>query len=242
MNDGQPLPTGLPALDEHMGGFLLGDNVLLETDVSSPALPFLRAFLREALRRGDGAVYVSFDHSPRTILKRLEGLPQGITILDGFTHGKGRSEPVFTNFYEGSSPERKVVELIYPSRPKYFHDEFDAHASTDERTFLVVDSLTGMQELWGDELQVRAFYTHTCPRLFDTRAVAVWTLAKKVHSEAFAAAIGNIAQVVLELHRTAQHPALIIHRATERPSAALSRPIPYAMIGIDLAPAPPHDG
>lgn len=231
------LPTGVPALDAQMGGFLLGDNVLLETDVSTPAVPFLRAFLREALRRGDGAAYISFDHSPRTILKRLEGLPSGITILDAFTHGKGRSEPVFADFYNGPAPERQVVELHYPARVSYFHDEFDNHASGSERTFLVVDSLTGMQELWGREEQVRAFYTHTCPRLFDTRAVAVWTLAKKVHSEAFLATIGNIAQVVVELQRTSQNPTFTVRRASERPDAAIETPVAYAVKQGDITRA-----
>lgn len=228
------LPTGIPALDANLGGFLLGDNVLLETDVATPSLPFLRAFLAGAIRRGDGAVYVSFDHSPRTILNRLEGLPGGITILDGFTHGKGRSEPVFTNFYEGQAPEREVVELHYPGRPNYFHSEFDALASGAERMFIVVDSLTGMQELWGTEQQVRAFYTHTCPRLFDTRAVAVWTLAKRVHSDGFLAAIGNIAQVVVELQRTVESPTFTVRRAAERPEAAIERPVAYAVKAGEL--------
>lgn len=239
MTLGPLLPTGVSTLDTNLGGFLLGDNVLLETDVATPSTPFLSAFLAGAIRRGDGAVYVSFDHSPRTILSRLEGLPSGITILDAFTHGKGRSESVFTDFYEGQAPERKIIELPYPGRPKHFHEAFDAQASGAERTFLIVDSLTGMQELWGNEDQVRAFYTHTCPRLFDTRAVAVWTLAKRVHTEAFLATIGNIAQVVIELQRTIETPTFTIRRAAERPDAAIEKAVAYAVKAGKIEDAPP---
>lgn len=211
--------TGVPFLDERIEGFGTGDNVILEVDVGTPPLPFLRAFLRAALARGERVVYVSFDRSPATIMESLAGLPRGeLVLLDAFTEGKGRGEKVFRSFYDGKEAT-SVVKVDFPHRPLAFHDEFDAAMGAGRGSFLVVDSLTGMQELWGSEERVRAFYTHTCPRLFDTRAIAVWVLHRAVHSETFRAAIGHIGQVVLRFD--AEGPTVTVVRAAGRkPSAA----------------------
>lgn len=210
------VPTGVPLLDERVEGFCVGDNVILEVDVGTPPRSFLHAFMSAALARGERVVYVSFDHSPATVVESLAGLPQGeLVVLDAFTEGKGRGEGVFRAYYErASAPTRQVLKVDYPQRPLAFHEDFDAAMGSGRGSFCVLDSLTGMQELWRSEERVRAFYTHTCPRLFDTRAIAVWVVNHAVHSEQFRAGIGQIAQVVLRLD--AEGPTLRVVRAAGR--------------------------
>ncbi|HWG90379.1 MAG TPA: ATPase domain-containing protein [Candidatus Thermoplasmatota archaeon] len=212
------LPTGIPDLDGLLGGFRIGDNVILQAQVGTPPQAFVRAFLTEALRRGDRAFFVSFDHSPATVLQSLEGLPAGdFTLVDCFTHGKGRSEDVFVRFYERAHPPGvRVVRVEMPQHPSQFHEAFDRLTRGDSRDCIVVDSLTGMAELWRSEDRVREFYTHTCPRLFDTRALAIWVAAEAVHSEAFRAHVGHIAQVVLRLDRRGAETTLLVERAVGR--------------------------
>lgn len=215
-----PLPTGLAFLDERLGGFHVGDNVIVEAEVGAPPNAFVRAFMAAALGRGERVVYASFDRSPATLAESLAALPRGdLVVLDAFTEGKGRGEDVFRAFYERARPESpRVVKVDYPARPLAFHEDFDAAMAPGRGTFCVVDSLTGMQELWRSEERVRAFYTHTCPRLFDTRAIAVWVLVPGVHSPGFRASIGHVGQVLLRLE--AEGPTLRIVRALGRPSAA----------------------
>lgn len=222
-------PTGVPLLDERLGGFLTGDNVILDVEVGTPARTFLLAFMRAALARGERVVYVSFDRSPATIVASLSSLPAGdIVVLDAFTEGKGRGERVFRSFYEGRERVgRDVLRVDHPHRPLAFHEDFDLAVRSGRGTFIVVDSLTGMQELWGSEERVRAFYTHTCPRLFDTQAIAVWVVERAVHSEQFRAGIGHVAQVVLRFD--AEGPSLRVVRALGR--TADGSPALYADTG-----------
>lgn len=227
MTDNAHLPSGVPFLDERIEGFRIGDNVILEVDVATPPRSFLHAFMGAALERGERVVYVSFDHSPATTIEALSELPQGdLVLLDAFTEGKGRGEAVFRAYYDKPAPSaRRVLKVDYPQRPLAFHEDFDAAMGSGRGSFCVVDSLTGMQELWRSEERVRSFYTHSCPRLFDTRAIAVWVVNRAVHSPQFLAGIGHIAQVVLRLE--AEGPALRVVRAAGRGRAPDAEPVAY---------------
>lgn len=231
------LSTGVAPLDARIGGFRTGDNVILEVDVGTPPHSFLRAFMRAALERRERVVYVSFDRSPATILDSIADLPEGpFVLIDAFTEGKGRGEGVFRAFYDRKHARgREAVRVEHPHRPMAFHEEFDAATSGGEGSFIVVDSLTGMQELWRSEERVRAFYTHTCPRLFDTRAVAVWVLQQGVHSTQFRSGIGHVAQVVMEL--APDGPTLRVKRALGRASAASAPAWRYVDDGATVASA-----
>lgn len=229
MTHDAPLPTGIAFLDERIRGFRTGDNVILDVEVATPPQAFLHAFMRAALSRGERVVYVSFDRSPATITDSLASLPEGdLVVLDAFTEGKGRGEEVFRRFYQGRRP-REVVKVDFPQRPLAFHEDFDAATASGRGSFIVVDSLTGMQELWRSEERVRAFYTHTCPRLFDAQAIAVWVMNRAVHSGVFRANIGHVAQVVLRLE--ADGPALRVERALGRHADGANDAIRYVEAG-----------
>lgn len=233
MSVGPARPSGVPFLDDRIGGFRTGDNVILEVDVGTPPQPWLRAFLAEALARNDRCLYVSFDRSPATIMASLQGLPKGdLLLLDAFTEGKGRGERVFREFYD-TKGDARVERVDYPHRPLAFHEDLDAAVGAGHGSFIVVDSLTGMRELWGGDERVRAFYTHTCPRLFDTRAIAVWVMNRAVHSEEFRAAVGHVAQVVLRLEPDG--PRLRVVRAAGRDASRMDTAVAYVDDGLSLA-------
>lgn len=213
------LSTGIPGLDDLIGGYHIGDNVIVHADVGAPPYSLLDAAMSAALERGDSTFYVAFDRSPATVSNRLTALPDGeLTLVDCFTHGKGRNEEVFHRFYDEPTDrgDLEVIRVEKPHRPAHFHHTFDELATPSRSTLLVVDSLSGMAELWGSEDHVREFYTHTCPRLFDTEALALWVLQAGVHTEPFRAAIGHTAQVVLRLMRQGAETKLRLDRAEGR--------------------------
>lgn len=225
--------SGVAFLDDRIGGFRTGDNVILEVDVGTPPHSWLRAFLSAALARGDRCVYASFDRSPATIMASLDGLPKGdLLLLDAFTEGKGRGERVFREFYD-TRRDARVERVDYPHRPLAFHEDLEAAVGAGQGSFIVVDSLTGMRELWGGDERVRAFYTHTCPRLFDMRAIAVWVVNRAVHSEEFRAAIGHVGQVVLRLEP--EGPRLRVVRAAGRDLSRVDTAVAFVDDGQSLS-------
>jgi transcriptional regulator with XRE-family HTH domain len=65
----------------------------------------------------------------------------------------------------------------------------------------IFDSLTGMQDIWGDENLTYKFFTYSCPRLYDLQTVAYWVLEKEAHTPAFKANLRHITQVAIELEK-----------------------------------------
>lgn len=237
MDDNDWISTGVDGLDELIGGYRVGDNVIVEVDVGAPPHRFLEAALRPAIRDGQRAFYVSFDRSPATVTAQLADAVEGpVTVVDAFTHGKGRGEEVFEAFYESEDlPEGfQVREIERPDEPSRFHHAFDELGGS-EGGFFVVDSLTGMAELWGEQ-RAREFYTHTCPRLFDTGAIALWVLNLGVHTETFRSSIGHTSQVILQLHREDSQGVLDVERAEGRsdPGTHEQRPFEETAEGFRL--------
>jgi transcriptional regulator with XRE-family HTH domain len=65
----------------------------------------------------------------------------------------------------------------------------------------IFDSLTGMQDIWGDENVTYKFFTYSCPRLYDLQTVAYWVLEKEAHTPSFKANLRHITQVAIELEK-----------------------------------------
>jgi len=65
----------------------------------------------------------------------------------------------------------------------------------------IFDSLTGMQDIWGDENATHKFFTYSCPRLYDLQTIAYWVLEKDAHTSSFKAKLRHITQVTLELDK-----------------------------------------
>lgn len=237
MDTGQRISTGVEGLDEIIGGYQVGDNVIVEVDVATPPHLFVEAALGAAIEQGQQAFYVSFDRSPATVTERLDEAVEGeVTVADAFTHGKGRGEEVFDRFYEAENVpggfEARAIER--PDEPSRFHHAFD-ELGDSEGGFFVVESLTGMAELWGEE-RAREFYTHTCPRLFDTGAIALWVLNRGVHTEGFRSSIGHTSQVIVRLGREDGQGVLSVERAEGRrdPGRYERRPFQESAEGLRL--------
>lgn len=234
--------TGVAELDPILGGLLIGDNVIWYDDSGSLASVFALNFLKAAAAEKKPFIYVSFDRSPKNLLDKLGALAQNpcLTILDCFTFGKGKGAETFLNFY--NNPDRLPCSLIGaddPQKPDSVMDQFlQIQSSRKGDLRFVFESLTGMQELWQGEEEIRKFYTHTCPRLYDLNTIGYWIVEKNAHSRRLKAAINQVAQVAIELSVRRGNTALSILKAENREIEALHTPYYYRSNGLDLRFAP----
>lgn len=226
------IASGVEALDEVLDGLFIGDNVVWYDDAGSLASVFCMNFIRASQERKRPVVYVTFDRSPRNLVDKLGSLADSpeMIILDCFTHGKGAGSPVFLNFYKDKAPKigSRVVCVENPRRQDRVMDVlYGTHTTLQGDVRFVFESLTGMQELWGGEEQLLAFYSHSCPRLYELNTVAYWILEKRAHTPRLRAHISQIAQVVIDLSVKRGTSALTVLKAEKRDPGSLNQPYPY---------------
>jgi transcriptional regulator with XRE-family HTH domain/KaiC/GvpD/RAD55 family RecA-like ATPase len=200
------ISSGIGYLDHLLGFLKTGDNVIWEVEAGTYIEIFLQRFIEHNLKSGYKVVYVSFNVSPSTLTKRLSYLPdlENLTILDCFTSGKGNNDPLFTQFYEKEKErfEGSVVKVENPKDLSQFRvalDRIEIEKGAGVR--YIFDSLTGMQDIWGDENVTYKFFTYSCPRLYDLQTVAYWVLEKEAHTPSFKANLRHITQVAIELEK-----------------------------------------
>ncbi len=200
------ISCGIDYLDHFLNFFKTGDNVIWEVEAGTYIEIFLKHFIKNTLRTGYKVVYVSFNVSPATLTKALKDLPnlEHLTILDCFTSGKGNSDPLFAQFYkkgQGDFPGT-VTKLENPQNLSHFRvamDRIEIEKGAGVR--YIFDSLTGMQDLWGDENSTFKFFTSSCPRLYDLQTIAYWILEKEAHTTSFKANLRHITQVAIDLSK-----------------------------------------
>lgn len=237
----QRVASGVEEFDRLLGGLFIGDNVLWHDDAGSLASVFCLNFIKTSLAEKRPLVYVSFDRSPKNLLERLGGLAKGplFTILDCFTFGKGAGSDVFLRFYEegrGDTPPCSVVRVENPKDVSAFAEAFyRLHGTLEGCVCFVFESLTGMQEVWGGEEKLLAFYSHSCPRLYELNTIAYWVLEKRAHSTRLRAQINQIAQVAIELSARRGNTSLTLLKAESRDLAALNKPHAYWSRGLNVA-------
>ena len=200
------ISSGIGYVDHLLGFLKTGDNVIWEVEAGTYIEIFLRRFIEHNLRSGYKLVYVSFNISPSTLSKRLTHLPhlEYLTILDCFTSGKGNSDPLFSQFYEKEKEGFKgsVIKVENPKDLSQFRVAMDRiEVEKGEGIRYIFDSLTGMQDIWGDENVTYKFFTYSCPRLYDLQTVAYWVLEKEAHTPSFKANLRHITQVAIELEK-----------------------------------------
>jgi len=200
------ISTGINYVDHILGFLKTGDNVIWEVEAGSYIETFLQRFIEHNLKSGYHLVYVSFNASPSTLTKRLSHLShlEYLTILDCFTSGKGNSDPLFTQFYEKEKEGFKgnVIKVANPKDLSQFRVAMDrVEIEKGAGVRYIFDSLTGMQDIWGDENVTYKFFTYSCPRLYDLQTVAYWILEKDAHSPSFKANLRHITQVAIELEK-----------------------------------------
>ncbi len=228
----QSASSGIPQLDLLLGGVHIGDNVVWHDDAGSLASVFCLNFVRESEEQGKPLIYVTFDRSPKNLLDKLGPLGDHrcLTILDCFTHGKGGGSDVFMKHYSGQDAPRKsrTVRVEKPRDPgKVMEALYGAHAAMEGEVRFVFESITGMEELWGGEDRVLAFYSHSCPRLYELNTVAYWILEKRAHSQRLRAQINQIAQVAVEMSVKRGTTFLSVIKAEDRGLETLNKPIRY---------------
>ena len=236
----QPVSSGIARLDSLLGNLSIGDNVLWYEEESSLCSPFCLQFIRASLADRKPTVYVSFDRSPKNVVSFLGPLAenQHLTVLDCFTNGKGDRSEVFSRFYEkdGAQWPYRVIRVNDPADPAQVAEAiYGLHAGLSGDTRFIVDSLTGMQDLWGGEEPTLKFYARTCPRLYELDTIAYWIIEKNAHSGRLKANINKIAQVVIDLAVKNGRPSLRILKAEERQSRHLNEPQTFSCEGMEVS-------
>ncbi len=194
--------SGISDLDNLIDSLYTGDNIVWEVEAGTSYELFVHNFVKQSLADNQNVLYVSFNKSPQSILHQLHDIPfqDNFILLDCFTSGKGKNDKAFTRFYE-QSPDNRVVKVEKPYEITHFTDSLHSIADRFPSSKYIFDSLTGMQDLWGDESNTYKFFTYICPRLYDLGTVAYWILEKEAHSDAFKANLRHITQVVFDLYK-----------------------------------------
>ena len=231
--------SGIAQLDSLLGDLYIGDNVLWYEEAGSFSSAFCLQFIRESLTRKQPTIYVTFDRSPKNVVAFLGQLAesQNFTILDCFTNGKGDRSEVFSKFYEkdGAQWPYQVIRVNDPTNPTQVSEAiYGLQGSMSGDTRFIIDSLTGMQDLWGGEDPVLKFYSRTCPRLYELETIAYWIVETDAHSSRLKANINKIAQVAIDLSVKNDKPSLKILKAEKRPSRHINESQAYVCDGADI--------
>jgi transcriptional regulator with XRE-family HTH domain/KaiC/GvpD/RAD55 family RecA-like ATPase len=231
--------SGIPELDRLLGDLFIGDNVLWYEDAGSFSAVFCLHFIKESLARKKPLIYVTFDRSPKNVVSFLGPLAesQNLTILDCFTNGKGDRSEVFNKFYEkdGALWPYQVIKVNDPTNPTHVGEAiYGLHSNLSGDVHFILDSLTGMQALWGGEEQVLQFYAKTCPRLYELETIAYWLIEKGAHSNRLKANINKIAQVAIDLCVRRGKSTLKIVKAEKRNSKFLNEQHEYLCEESDI--------
>ncbi|MFZ5905920.1 MAG: helix-turn-helix domain-containing protein [Nitrospirota bacterium] len=225
--------SGIRDLDNLIDSLYVGDNVVWEVEAGTSPEVFVLNFIRQSFSEDKQVIYVSFNKSPQTILQQIGEIPPqaSFTLLDCFTSGKGKNDKAFTKFYENAvrAHVRKIDD------PKNI-DKLTSLLASLEDSFpsggrYVFDSLTGMQDLWGDEHRTYKFFTYLCPLLYDLGTVAYWLLEKDAHSQKFKANLRHITQVVLELYKRKEKLWIKAAKLESRPNRVAFKPHAYEIAG-----------
>ena len=232
--------SGIPQLDHLMGDLYIGDNVLWYEDSGSFSSAFCLNFIKETLLKKRPLIYVTFDRSPKNLVSFLgsQAESQNLIILDCFTNGKGNRSEVFNKFYEkdGALWPYKVIKVNDPTNPDHVGEAiYGLHETLSGDVHFILDSLTGMQSLWGGEEQVIQFYGKTCPRLYELDTIAYWLVEKQAHSNKVKANINKIAQVAIDLSVRRGKSTLKIFKAEKRSSKFLNQHHEYLCEGSNIS-------
>ncbi len=197
------ISSGIKSLDSLIDSLYIGDNVVWEVDAGTSYDVFVQNFIRQSFDDSQKVIYVSFNKSPQSILNETRDFlcPEHFILIDCFTSGKGKNDNTFSRFYENPT-NINVVRIKNPKNIEEFTQTFNSlEDSLPTGVRYVIESLTGMQDLWGDENDTYRFFTYMCPRLYDLGTVAYWILEKEAHSQKFKANLRHITQVVFDLYK-----------------------------------------
>ncbi|HEX2052282.1 MAG TPA: helix-turn-helix domain-containing protein [Actinomycetota bacterium] len=219
------LTTGLPAIDELIGGLQIGDNVVWEV-IGSADQAIIRSFV--CAPSPAGLVYVTFTEPASDVLERFRSRWRGreVLLLDCFSL---TDRPLGRSAYG----EHRITVVGDPRQPAEVLDALrDAEASFGPGTTYVFDNLTAMQDMWGPEEALKLFLEY-CPRLYELRTVAYWFLRKEAHDASFLARLQRTTQVVFDTRRSNGSFFLRVAKASGR-NESVGRVVEFRVTGDRL--------
>ncbi|MFX0167720.1 MAG: RAD55 family ATPase [Candidatus Hodarchaeota archaeon] len=235
--------TGIPVLDEILGkGLILGENVVWEYETGTFVNEFMQNFMRQGIVEKNQVIYLDFIYPPQALLLFLEplmsSLPSGwekyFLVLDCFSESSGRGELIFTDFYDKApSWIRKVPMSREVERFHHFFGRIEREFIS-EGTRLVINSLTAMEIIWGQE-NAKLLFGHICPALYAYKTLAYWTMKQNAHNKEFLAAIEHTTQVVIELNRIDNQRSLRVKKAGGRYQPLTYESYPYQVEELNIA-------
>ena len=232
----QKISSGVKNLDTLIDSMYIGDNIVWEVDAGTSYDVFVQNFIKQSFHESQTIVYVSFNSSPQSVWSRIKEfmVPDYFILFDCFTSGKGKNDETFLKFYKN----KLGLNIVRIEDPKNI-DQFTRKLNHIEESLLpgaryVFDSLTGMQDLWGNEDETYKFFTYMCPRLYDLETVAYWILEKDAHSQKFKANLRHITQVVFELYSRREDMYIKAHKLEGRQDREAFKPHLYEIKGQDI--------
>ncbi|NJD55425.1 MAG: helix-turn-helix domain-containing protein [Nitrospirae bacterium] len=225
------ISSGIKALDRLIDSLHMGHNVVWEVDAGTSYDVFMLNFIRQSCDDAQKVIYVSFNRSPQSILNYLHGNadPEHLVLVDCFTSGKGKNDATFLKYYDKPAVFH-VVRVNNPQNIETFTEMLNSiEDGLPSGARYVFDSLTGMQDLWGEENSTYKFFTYMCPRLFDLETVAYWVLEKDAHSQQFKANLRHITQDVFDLYVRRDRLFIKALKLTGRKEREAFKPHVYAI-------------
>ena len=231
----EKVSTGINHLDTLIDGLHVGDNVIWQVEAGAFVELFCLAFIKASLRDKKNVIFVNFNNSPKSIIARMGSTAnnRNVTLVDCFTSGKGESSKLFLDLYETVYKKYrcKVIHVKKPNEVSNFIRIINEIEEANPRgTRYIIDSITGMQDLWEGQVQILKFFTRQCPRLYELETIAYWILEKNAHSEKFRAQLNHITQVVIDLSIENGIYSLIISKAENRSTNELLKPQRYEIL------------
>ena len=230
------ISSGINSLDNLIDSLYVGDNVVWEVEAGTSSEIFVQDFIRQSFSENQNIIYVNFNKSPQSILQQIGVIPskEKFVLLDCFTSGKGKNDRAFVKFYENST-DILSIKVESPGDISHFTTVINSMEDRFPGSRYIFDSLTGMQDLWGDENSTYKFFTYLCPRLYDLGTVAYWILEKDAHSQAFKANLRHITQAVLELYKRKDKLYIKALKLEGRHSREAFKPHPYEIEGRKIS-------
>jgi transcriptional regulator with XRE-family HTH domain len=161
--------SGVPQLDDLLGGLLPGDNVVWVTSGEHAVAAIERVFIAEGINQGDPCSYVTTERTPARIRSELGS---AVDVLDA-RPGRPLADP--------TALELRILE--------------DARRRPGR---IVVDSLDAFVRRLG-RARALALFTRVCPQLYDLGAIAFWRVSRAAGGAALIDGITKVTQCVLEL-------------------------------------------
>ena len=167
---GDRVPSGVPDVDDLLGGLILGDNVVWVLEDTDVIRHVEEALLREVVGRGEAAFYVTAGPDPTRLAAR-----RGTAVTGIDARARGR-------YGDAAVLETAIIEAARANPPGY----------------VVIDGLVKFARRWG-AAQAIAFFSRVCPRLFDLGAIAYWRAPRTELGSSFIEQVTNVTQCVLEV-------------------------------------------